>query len=639
MSRLLEIVLGNAGSAALLAVAVALACRWIRQPAVRHVLWVLVLLRLLAPPIIELGLLPPPPAPSILPAPVVTSPILAPAEPTSDMGFRVTIHHVGALLWLGGVLLVVAVMVVRTVRFQRGISASHEVGRPDLQPRLEGLCAQLGISRTPPIKLVPATVPPLLWGRLAAPCLVVPTPLLDTLDETEQDALLAHELAHLKRRDHWVRRLETLAVILFWWHPVVWWARRRIRVVEELCCDALVIRQLPHHARAYATCLVKTARYLSTTQPASFGATAMASLPELKGRITMIMTHTPNNRLSLVVRAAVLVTVAAVLLISPTLSARTGTDQLYAGEPISLSLLDATLQDVVSTFAEVANVTIAISPQAAASGVLESRVTVDVSSQPWDRAFDDLLRARDLVWTRVGDVIWVHGAWESLDGDRSFTGKPIRLQLDGADLHDVLRMMSQLTGFEIVADPTLDVAVTIDVNEMPWDQALDMICRVNGLTYTVEGGTILVTRLTSESGVILRSPTTPEPIPPPDLDFLTEIKGETVYRFNVNGPITPPARVESPPPEYPQEARDARIQGVVVLEVVIDSAGSIADIKVIRGLPLGVTEAAIEAVRQWRFEPARLNDEPVAVQYVLTVRFRLDETPAPAARNTESEQA
>lgn len=335
----------------------------------------------------------------------------------------------------------------------------------------------------------------------------------------------------------------------------------------------------------------------------------------------MIMTRTHSERLGLAARAALWITAATLLLVSPTLSARTGDDQLFAGKPITLSLEDAKLRDVLSTFARVADATIAISPQAAGSGALDSLVTVDVDAQPWDRAFDDLLSSWNLAWTREGKVIWVYGTWESLDGDREFTGQPITLQLDGADLHDVLKMMTTLTGFDIAADPELDVAVTIDATDMPWDQVLDMILRVNGLTSTVNGEVIRVQALGQGAGVLMA--------PPREANDGQEVDGEKVYRFELNGPISPPTRLESPPPEYPEEAREEKVQGVVVLEVVIDSAGHVADTQVIRDAPAGLTEAAVEAVRQWQFEPARLDGRPVAVQYVLTIKFSLDDPPSP----------
>jgi TonB family protein len=77
-------------------------------------------------------------------------------------------------------------------------------------------------------------------------------------------------------------------------------------------------------------------------------------------------------------------------------------------------------------------------------------------------------------------------------------------------------------------------------------------------------------------------------------------------------------------PRYTESARVVRKQGAVVLELLIDEQGAVAEITVLRGLPLGLTESAVDAVRQWRFEPSTLGDRPVAVRYTLTVHFRLE---------------
>lgn len=113
---------------------------------------------------------------------------------------------------------------------------------------------------------------------------------------------------------------------------------------------------------------------------------------------------------------------------------------------------------------------------------------------------------------------------------------------------------------------------------------------------------------------------------PHDPALTTEIRdGIAVYRFIVDGPITEPLKLEGPHPEYPESARDARIQGAVVMRVIILADGSVRDVEVIRGLPLGLTKAAVAAVRQWRFQPAILDGRPVAVSYFLTVRFNLQD--------------
>jgi protein TonB len=75
-------------------------------------------------------------------------------------------------------------------------------------------------------------------------------------------------------------------------------------------------------------------------------------------------------------------------------------------------------------------------------------------------------------------------------------------------------------------------------------------------------------------------------------------------------------------PAYPPLARTARIQGVVVLQAVISKQGTIENLSVLTGHPM-LTAAAIEAVRQWRYRPYILNNEPVEVETQITVNFSL----------------
>jgi protein TonB len=80
-------------------------------------------------------------------------------------------------------------------------------------------------------------------------------------------------------------------------------------------------------------------------------------------------------------------------------------------------------------------------------------------------------------------------------------------------------------------------------------------------------------------------------------------------------------RIYSPDPHYPEEARHARVQGVVILQTIINTDGNVTNVKVLKSLPSGLTEAAVGAVSSWRFKPATLEGKPVAVYYLVTVSF------------------
>jgi len=93
--------------------------------------------------------------------------------------------------------------------------------------------------------------------------------------------------------------------------------------------------------------------------------------------------------------------------------------------------------------------------------------------------------------------------------------------------------------------------------------------------------------------------------------------------YRVGGGVSAPRPIYSPDPEYSDEARKAKYQGTVVLWLVVGPDGRPRDIHLARSLGMGLDEKALEAVRTWRFEPARKDGQPVSVQINVEVTFRL----------------
>ena len=93
--------------------------------------------------------------------------------------------------------------------------------------------------------------------------------------------------------------------------------------------------------------------------------------------------------------------------------------------------------------------------------------------------------------------------------------------------------------------------------------------------------------------------------------------------FKVGGGIAAPQAISTPDPEYTEEARIAKTQGTCTLWLIVDDKGVPRNIRIVRGLGYGLDAKAIEAVKQWRFQPAFKDGRPVNVQISVEVGFHL----------------
>ncbi len=114
----------------------------------------------------------------------------------------------------------------------------------------------------------------------------------------------------------------------------------------------------------------------------------------------------------------------------------------------------------------------------------------------------------------------------------------------------------------------------------------------------------------------------------PDTDLIFDIPegpppSEPSGPIHVGGDVAAPVKIKAPQPQYTEIARKARIQGVVIVQAIISKQGNVENVKLLKGLPMGLDTAAVEAIKKWKFKPATLNGKPVTVYYNLTVNFTL----------------
>ena len=102
-----------------------------------------------------------------------------------------------------------------------------------------------------------------------------------------------------------------------------------------------------------------------------------------------------------------------------------------------------------------------------------------------------------------------------------------------------------------------------------------------------------------------------------------EFKLPPAHVFRIGGGVTAPSVISRVEPQYSDEARNARYQGTVVLEVTIKKDGTAEIVRVVRSIGFGLDENAVEAIKQWRFKPGMRNGVPVDVSVNVEVNFNL----------------
>jgi Zn-dependent protease with chaperone function len=357
VETLLCFALRNALLATALALPAALVSRFCQRPALAYGLWLVVVLKLFTPPLWSV------PVPWLSPPAVrITRVAMTPVRSTDHAGndlagirpptagdavgqepFRAeaAAHAAPALPadvatpaasgwleppwawavgfgWAAGSSLWLASVGWRLGRFQRLLRGARRAPC-GVQMRARGLAYRVGLRRCPDIWFVPGRVSPMLWSWAGAPRLLLPETLWEQLHSTQQDSVLAHELAHLRRRDHWFRWLEFVAVAVYWWHPLVWWAQRELEESAEQCCDAWVVAVLPAAAEVYAEALLQTVTYLSQARvPVAVAATGGGRVHQVRRRLIMILDGTTPKMLSPAGRWAVLIVAAVLLPLWPT---------------------------------------------------------------------------------------------------------------------------------------------------------------------------------------------------------------------------------------------------------------------------------------------------------------------------------
>ena len=190
-------------------------------------------------------------------------------------------------VWAIGAVWMFLLQALRLLRFRRLLQNTAPAPR-SLMALVEQIATQLVVA-PPRVVMTSTACTPMIFG-FGRPRLIWPMALAEPLEGDALRAVIAHELAHLRRRDHWVGWIELAASCGWWWNPLFWYVRRQLRDTAELACDAWVVALLPGGRRAYAQALIDVSEMISwTAAPAPAVGMGASARHLFERRLTMIL--------------------------------------------------------------------------------------------------------------------------------------------------------------------------------------------------------------------------------------------------------------------------------------------------------------------------------------------------------------
>ncbi|NQW03965.1 MAG: M56 family metallopeptidase [Acidobacteria bacterium] len=360
------------------------------------------------------------------------------------------------------------------------------------------------------------------------------------------------------RRDAASHLIARLATALWWWHPLTWVAVRQARLERERACDDLVLARGVLPS-GYAADLVLFVESLRAPAAGSSSALAMARRSQLEGRVMTILESNVNRR---------------------------GVSQ--AGILTAMLMLVWPLAAVVPAVTESAT-----DDPAAVETSSQEQMPVRVGSQ---------IKAP----IKIVHVNPIYPEAAKAAGEQGIVIIEATIGIDGSVVDSsIIRPISE----------ALNRAAVAAVSQWKFSPIL-----LNGQAVPAIMTVTVNFRLDADGNPV------PQPLPPDpptqvdQQDPLIWSPGDQPLR--IGGEIKAPQKIKDVAPVYPQDAKEARVSGIVILEIQLDADGRVTDAKVIRPVAM-LSDAAVDAVLQWEFTPTLHNGQPVPVIMTVTVNFTL----------------
>lgn len=460
-------------------------------------------------------------------------------------------------------------------------------------------------------------------------------------DEGRRRLVILHEMAHVRRLDCAAHLIARVALSLYWWNPLVWIAWREFLKERERAADDLVLSTGTRPSE-YANHLFEIANGMYPSAALECAGVAMARRSQLEGRLFAILESGRNRNATRPV-TAILTLVVAIAVAAPlaALQSQSASSSSSDADP-SVIVRSASAQRNPEALDRAAEAAEASGNYRLAQSLLEAslRLREQLSGQQSPEYGVGLLNLGDLkreqgqfdearnLYTEAFPLLGSRPeATAALihRGSIALIGKNKSVQ---PAIEDFARAQTLNSGDAGESDMWMAIAQDRRGNTEQADSSFQSALR-KGDPNSANTATVLDLyaeflrkqgRMSEAKSIRDQSAAIRKVLSGQAMSAVQD-DGETVYK--VGGEISTPTLLSKVEPGYSQDARAAMYQGSVLLYAEVGVDGSAHNIRVSRGLGLGLNEKAIQAIRQWKFKPAGKGGQPVRVGVNIEVNFRL----------------
>jgi TonB family protein len=503
------------------------------------------------------------------------------------------------LTWFAGVMVFVCRLNFGLLVARRLKTAGTEFPSPALLQLFEALCIRLGIDRAVQLLHSAQVQVPTVIGWLR-PVVLLPASCLTGLSPEQIEAVLCHELAHVRRHDYLVSVVQSVIETILFYHPAVWWVSKQVRRERECCCDELAVAaggDVLAYARALSFLEENRAPFPEFVLGANGGV--------LKMRIQRILGGHRDAEGS---PAAALVALAMVLAVAGSYFAAVSHAQ---AQPSRTEIASATAPSGVVSVSQEGTARFLASAGAAAPQ--------SVTPQPAPGTAQD-------AGSISGTIVDPHGALvprANVTAINTDTGVKTATQSDNTGNYSFSLLPPgpyivevEAKGFQRLLQENIQVKTGQTVG-------LNIKLAVGGASenLTVTGKPLAAAQQNlNDQGKELEKAQ----------QSLAIEEAKLGRPQRVSAGVMQGLAISQPQPVYPDEAKAEHVQGVVVLHARISKQGTIENVQARSGPPLLIV-SAVDAVRQWKYKPYTLNGEPTEVDTTINVNYTFDGDAEPPA--------